>query len=445
MAENTVFQRKPGWAEETVFYQFYPMGFCGAPFENDGVAADRITKVMDWIPHLQKLHVGAVYFSPVFESDSHGYDTRDYTKIDCRLGTNEAFRKVCDALHQAGIGVVLDGVFNHVGRGFWAFQDVKQNREASPYKDWFCINFGGNSNYNDGFWYEGWEGHFELVKLNLHNPQVVDYLLSCVAGWMEEFSIDGLRLDVAYSLDEGFLRRLHDFCMEKDPGFFLMGEMIHGDYKRIVNPQMLQSATNYECYKGLYSSFNSLNMFEMGHSLARQFGPEDWTLYRGMHLVCFADNHDVTRIYSILQDKNQLPALYGVLFGMPGIPCLYYGSEWGAPGEKSQGDPALRPCFEAPVENELSEFVGKLAKIKRESAALCHGDFKNETLMNKQWVMRRSCPEETVLVAVNADKEAFTIGCQHHGKAVELLSGETVDVQGQIPLQPYEVKFLKLC
>jgi cyclomaltodextrinase len=445
MAENTVFQRKPGWAEETVFYQFYPMGFCGAPFENDGVAADRITKVMDWIPHLQKLHVGAVYFSPVFESDSHGYDTRDYTKIDCRLGTNEAFRKVCDALHQAGIGVVLDGVFNHVGRGFWAFQDVKQNREASPYKDWFCINFGGNSNYNDGFWYEGWEGHFELVKLNLHNPQVVDYLLSCVAGWMEEFSIDGLRLDVAYSLDEGFLRRLHDFCMEKDPGFFLMGEMIHGDYKRIVNPQMLQSATNYECYKGLYSSFNSLNMFEMGHSLARQFGPEDWTLYRGMHLVCFADNHDVTRIYSILQDKNQLPALYGVLFGMPGIPCLYYGSEWGAPGEKSQGDPALRPCFEAPVENELSEFVGKLAKIKRESAALCHGDFKNETLMNKQWVMRRSCPEETVLVAVNADKEAFTIGCQYHGKAVELLSGETVDVQGQIPLQPYEVKFLKLC
>ncbi|MEE0729077.1 MAG: alpha-amylase family glycosyl hydrolase, partial [Oscillospiraceae bacterium] len=204
------------------------MGFCGAPFENDGVERNRISKVKEWIPHLQQLNVGAVYFSPVFESDTHGYDTRDYRKLDCRLGTNEAFREVCTALHEAGIRVVLDGVFNHVGRGFWAFQDVLKNREASPYRDWFHINFGGNSNYNDGLWYEGWEGHFELVKLNLQNPAVVDHLLSCVEFWMQEFGIDGLRLDVAYSLDENFLRRLRGFCQERDPGFFLLGEMIHG-------------------------------------------------------------------------------------------------------------------------------------------------------------------------------------------------------------------------
>ena len=241
--------RIPGWANETVFYQIYPMGFCGAPFENDGVERNRISKVKEWIPHLQQLNVGAVYFSPVFESDTHGYDTRDYRKLDCRLGTNEAFREVCTALHEAGIRVVLDGVFNHVGRGFWAFQDVLKNREASPYRDWFHINFGGNSNYNDGLWYEGWEGHFELVKLNLQNPAVVDHLLSCVEFWMQEFGIDGLRLDVAYSLDENFLRRLRGFCQERDPGFFLLGEMIHGDYKRIMNPEMLHSVTNYECYK----------------------------------------------------------------------------------------------------------------------------------------------------------------------------------------------------
>ena len=182
------------WAQSAVFYQIYPMGFCGAPFENDGVAVNRIQKVKEWIPHLEKLGIGAIYFSPVFQSDTHGYDTRDFKKIDCRLGTNQEFKEVCDALHQAGIRVVLDGVFNHVGRGFWAFQDVKEKREASPYKDWFHINFGGNSGYNDGFWYEGWEGHYELVKLNLQNPAVVDYLLDCVGGWMEEFSIDGLRL-----------------------------------------------------------------------------------------------------------------------------------------------------------------------------------------------------------------------------------------------------------
>ncbi len=437
-------KNEPGWQNSAVFYQIYPMGFCGAPLENDGAQAHRILKVKDWIPHLQKLGIDAVYFSPVFESDSHGYDTRDYRKIDCRLGTNEDFQDVSNALHEAGIRVVLDGVFNHVGRGFWAFQDVLKSREGSPYRDWFHIDFGGNSCYNDGLWYEGWEGHYELVKLNLQNPAVADYLLECVEYWMEEFGIDGLRLDVAYMLNEDFMRRLHGYCLQRDPAFFLLGEMIHGDYNRIMNPDMLHSVTNYECYKGLYSAFNSMNMFEIAHSLARQFGPENWTLYRDKHLLCFADNHDVTRIHSILQDKNQLMPLYAVLFCMPGIPCVYYGSEWGADGEKKDGDPALRPCFDAPVENELTEFLGKLARAKKESRALCFGDFKNETLLNKQWVMRRSCPEETVLMAVNAEGTEFTVNCSHHGPALDLLTGEQTELQGSIRLPPYGAAVLKL-
>lgn len=112
------------WAYESVFYQIYPLGFCGAPFENDSKEESRILKVIDWIPHIKKLGANAIYFSPVFDSDTHGYNTRDYRKIDCRLGTNEDFAKVCKELHENGIKVVLDGVFNHVGRGFWAFQDV---------------------------------------------------------------------------------------------------------------------------------------------------------------------------------------------------------------------------------------------------------------------------------------------------------------------------------
>ncbi len=437
-------QKEINWQDSTVFYQIYPLGFCGAPFENDGKEAHRILKVKEWVPHLEKLGIGAVYFSPVFESDTHGYDTRDYRKLDCRLGTNEDFKKVCRSLHEAGIRVVLDGVFNHVGRGFWAFQDVLKNRENSPYKDWFYLNFGGDSCYHDGLWYEGWEGHFELVKLNLQNPAAVDYLLDCVGFWIEEFGIDGLRLDVAYLLDEDFMRRLHAYCKEKDPAFFLVGEMIHGDYNRIMNDSMLDSVTNYECYKGLYSAFNSLNLFEIAHSLQRQFGPENWTLYRGKHLLCFADNHDVTRIYSILQDKKQIFPLYAVLFCMPGIPCLYYGSEWGAQGDKKDGDPALRPCFEGPEENELTRFLGKLSRAKAASRALCYGDFGNETLLNKQWVMRRSCEGETVLLAVNAEGADFTINCSYSGPAEELLSGEKTELSGSIQLPPYGVKLYRL-
>ena len=265
------------WAYESVFYQIYPLGFCGAPFENDGVLTHRILKVKEWIPHMKKLGINAIYFSPVFESDTHGYNTRDYTKIDCRLGTNEDFKEICDALHEEGIKVVLDGVFNHVGRGFFAFQDVLKNRESSPYKDWFQINFGGNSNYNDGLWYEGWEGNFDLVKLNLYNPAVVEHILSAIKGWVEEFDIDGLRLDVAYCLTPDFLKQLRNFTNGVKEDFFLVGETLHGDYNQWMNPQMLHSVTNYECYKGLFSSFNSMNMFEIVHSLLRQFGPENWT------------------------------------------------------------------------------------------------------------------------------------------------------------------------
>lgn len=163
------------WAEESVIYQIYPLGMCGAPFENDGVQAHRILRVQEWIPHLEKLGITAVLFNPLFESDTHGYNTRDYRKVDVRLGTNEDLKKVCGALHEAGIRVIFDGVFNHVGRGFGPFQDVLKNREGSPYRDWFYIHFDGNDGYNDGLWYEGWEGNYDLVKLNLDNPAVCDF------------------------------------------------------------------------------------------------------------------------------------------------------------------------------------------------------------------------------------------------------------------------------
>lgn len=433
------------WAYENVFYQIYPLGFCGAPFENDGVLEHRILKVNDWIPHIEKLGANAIYFSPVFESDTHGYNTRDYTKIDTRLGTNEDFQSVCKNLHKAGIKVVLDGVFNHVGRGFWAFQDVLEKRWDSPYKDWFHISFDGNSNYNDGLWYEGWEGNYDLVKLNLRNEDVIQHIFSCINGWVEEFDIDGLRLDVAYCLDHDFLRRLRSFCDGLKPDFFLVGETLHGDYNQWMNDSMLHSVTNYECYKGLYSSFNSMNMFEINRSLLRQFGPDNWTLYKGKHLLSFVDNHDVTRVASILSNENHLPLIYALAFGMPGIPCVYYGSEWGAKARKEEGDPALRACFEKPKWNDLTTFISKLAEAKKHSNALNYGDFRSVLLTNRQCIFERKTDSERVLVAINADDQPFMAhfdaGC---GTAVDLITGETHDFGGGSELAPYSAAYWKM-
>lgn len=433
------------WAYEGIFYQIYPIGFCGAPTANDGKTVSRILKLKEWSGYLESLGISSILLNPIFESDNHGYDTRDYKKIDCRLGTNEDFADVCKDLHAHNVRIVLDGVFNHVGRGFWAFIDVQEKKWNSPYKDWFCINFDGDSCYNDGFWYEGWEGHFELVKLNLANPAVVDYLLECVKGWIDEFDIDGLRLDVAYCLDRNFMKRLRSYCQELKPDFALIGEVLFGDYNQIVNDEMLHSCTNYECYKGIYSSFNSMNMFEIAHSLNRQYGPEQWCIYRGKHLMSFVDNHDVTRIASILTNKNHLPLTYGLLLGMPGVPCIYYGSEWGEEGVKApNNDYALRPCFEEPKPNELTEQIKKMIHVRTKSNALCHGSYRNVVLTNHQLIFERKTDDDRILVAINASDAPFTASNgELWGSMTDLLTGSEIQMNGQLELPPYSVQYLK--
>ena len=433
------------WAYESVFYQIYPMGFTGVPFENDGILRHGILRVIDWIPHIKELGCNAIYFSPVFESDTHGYNTRDYKKIDTRLGTNEDFKQVCDKLHESGFRVVLDGVFNHVGRGHFAFLDVLKNRENSPYLHWFNIDLGGNDAWNDGLWYEGWEGNYDLVKLNLQNEEVVQYLFDSVRFWVEYFQIDGIRLDVAYCLDENFMRRLRSFTDSLKSEFFLLGEAVHGDYNRLANDGMLHSVTNYECYKGIYSALNSMNMFEIVHSLLRQFGPEQWTLYKGKHLLSFVDNHDVSRIASALNNEKHLPLAFAFIFGMPGIPCIYYGSEWGFKADKSQGDPALRPYFEQYEKNELTNYISHLAKAKKTSKALNYGDFQSVVLNNKQCIFARRAEDETVLVCINAEENEYTAHFNAESNtAVDLLTGNEYEFNGSFTMKGYGSYFLKL-
>lgn len=433
------------WYDEAVFYQIYPLGFCDALYNNDGVVVSRIGKVKEWIPHMKKLGINAIYFSPVFDSEYHGYDTRDFRKIDPRLGTNDDFADVVRELHQNDIRVIIDGVFNHVGREFFAFKDVQEKKWESQYKDWFNLNFDGNSSYNDGFWYEGWEGYYNLVKLNLRNDNVVNYLLDCIKSWVEEFDIDGLRLDVAYLLDHNFMRRLRAFSKDLKEDFFLLGEMLHGDYNTIVNDDMLHSATNYECYKGLYSSFNSMNMFEIAHSIQRQFGKEQWCLYRGKHLLTFVDNHDVNRIASTLTNKKHLPLIYGLMCSMPGIPCIYYGSEWGAEGVKANGsDNDIRKSYDVPEWNELTEVVAACAKAAATEKALQYGDYTMLVLTNHQYVFRREFEGERIIVAINASDSPyvahFDAGC---GKAVDLVTGKDHDFGGGSEIQPYTIAYWK--
>jgi glycosidase len=323
---------------------------------------------------------------------------------------------------------------------------VLKNRESSPYVSWFSrIAFDGNSNYNDGLWYEGWEGNYDLVKLNLRNEDVIQHIFSAIRGWVEEFDIDGLRLDVAYCLDHDFMRRLRSFCNDLKPDFFLLGETLHGDYNQIMNDDMLHSVTNYECYKGLHSSFNSMNMFEINHSLLRQFGPENWTLYKGKHLLSFVDNHDVTRVASILNNPKHLPLIYAIAFGMPGIPCVYYGSEWGAEGKKEEGDPKLRLSYDEPQWNELTDWISALAEAKKTSKALQYGNFTSTVLTNGQCVFQREWEGERVYVAVNATDQpfhaGFDAGC---GEAVDLISGDTVSIGGGVELPAYSAYFLKV-
>lgn len=433
------------WYDEAVFYQIYPLGFCDALYNNDGVVVSRIGKVKEWIPHMKKLGVNAIYFSPVFDSEYHGYDTRDFRKIDPRLGTNEDFADVVKELHKNDIRVIIDGVFNHVGREFFAFKDVQEKKWESQYKDWFNLSFDGNSSYNDGFWYEGWEGYYNLVKLNLRNDNVVNYLLDCIKSWVEEFDIDGLRLDVAYLLDHDFMRRLRAFSKDLKEDFFLLGEMLHGDYNTIVNDDMLHSATNYECYKGLYSSFNSMNMFEIAHSIQRQFGKEQWCLYRGKHLLTFVDNHDVNRIASTLTNKKHLPLIYGLMCSMPGIPCIYYGSEWGAEGVKANGsDNDIRKSYDVPEWNELTEVVAACAKAAATEKALQYGDYTMLVLTNHQYVFRREFEGERIIVAINASDSPyvahFDAGC---GRAVDLVTGKDHDFGGGSEIQPYTIAYWK--
>ena len=411
------------WYERGVFYHMYPLGMTGAPKHNDATeVTNRFEELDKWISHIRSLGANAIYIGPLFESTSHGYDTRDYKLVDRRLGDNGSFRKFVDQCHQEGIKVVVDGVFNHTGREFFAFKDIQEKRWDSPYKDWYKgVNFDWQSPCGDSFGYEAWQGHFELPCLNLFNPDVRSYLFDVIRFWIDEFDIDGIRLDCANVLDFNFMKemRSHTEAMKED--FWLMGEVIHGDYSRWVNNEMLHSVTNYELHKSLYSGFNDHNFFEIAHNVRRLEAI-------GRQLYTFVDNHDEDRIATKLKLREHLFPIYICLFTLPGIPSIYYGGEWGVEGKRTNtSDEALRPAIsieqEGELHCELTDLIAQLGQIHSQQEPLHTGRYQELLLTNRQYAFARHGEDSVIITAVNNDDEPAELAIP-----VPLQAGEAVNL-----------------
>ena len=406
------------WYDEAVFYHIYPLGLTGAPAQNPyGEPVHRLQQLLPWIDHIRSIGCNALYIGPLFESVGHGYETTDYKKLDSRLGVNADLTAFVAACHEAGIRVILDGVFNHTGRDFFAFKDIQQNRENSAYRDWYCnVNFWGNTEYNDGFSYDNWGGFNLLAKLNQKNPAVRDYICDVIRFWVSEFDIDGIRLDAADVLDFDFMKALRHVADHVKTDFWLMGEVIHGEYSRWVNQDTLHSVTNYHLHKALYSGHNDHNYFEIAHTVKRLYDmggnrPD------GLRLYNFVDNHDVERIYTKLSNKAHMVPVHILLYTLPGIPSIYYGSEFGIEGRKERySDASLRPCLHledyssALTENPVTSLIARLGQIHAEEKALSYGHYRELSLTTRQYAFARQLDGRNVIITVNNDDAPASFG-----------------------------------
>ena len=428
------------WYDEAVFYHIYPLGMLGAEKENSyDKVTHRLPELKKWLPLIKDNGFNAIYIGPLFESVGHGYETTDYKKLDSRLGDNKDLKEFVAECHKKGIKVIFDGVFNHTGRDFFAFQDIKNNRENSQYRDWYCnVNFWGNNEYNDGFSYDNWGGYNLLVKLNQRNPAVKDYICDVIRFWVSEFDVDGIRLDAADVLDFDFMKALRGVADVVKPEFWLMGEVIHGDYTRWVNEGTLHSVTNYTLHKALYSGHNDHNYFEIAHTVKRLY-EMGGNKPDGLKLYNFTDNHDVERIITKLNNKSNYYPAHILSYTLPGIPSVYYGSEYGIEGRKEKGsDASLRPELkiedykDALKNNSYTQFIARLGAMRQSAPVLSYGDYVQVTLTNRQYVFTRNTAEATAIVAVNNDENPATVygGGIRDGEYVGALSGARIQVSG---------------
>ncbi len=412
------------WIRDTVWWHVYPLGFFDAEKNSlppDAAPNPRLRSFEPWLDYLTDLGCNGILLAPLFSSDSHGYDTANFYNLDSRLGTNADLIWLIERCRERNFRVVFDGVFNHVGRSFGPFQDVKQNRQGSRFASWFLIDWN-NTHNDDGFSYANFEGHHRLVKLNHHNPEVVDYVVNVMNHWLAS-GISGWRLDAAYAVPSSFWAQVLDRVRERFPDAWIFGEIIHGDYSHSVRQGHLESVTQYELWKSIWSALNDRNFFELSHALNRNNDFNNVFLPN-----VFLGNHDVTRIATELKDDRDVELALTVLCTIPGTPSIYYGDEqlWKARKEKRPGgDDAIRPAFPSNPEQLVGnpatyERYRELLWLRRNNAWVASGRVKMITLTNQTLVYETKFESDKILVALNVSESEFIV---HSSAGLSLIAG----------------------
>lgn len=334
----------PDWVEHVMWWHVYPLGFVGAPDEAPpaGTPVHRLGHLEAWLDYVVGLGLSGLMLGPVFTSQTHGYDTVDHLAIDPRLGDEHDLRSLVDAAHARGIRVVLDGVFNHVGRGFGAFQQALADGPGGPADDWFRLTWPPGAGPGTEPDYEDFEGHHALVALDHSSPVVVDHVVAVLNHWLDR-GVDGWRLDAAYAVPAEFWAAVLPRVRAAHPDAYIFGEVLHGDYVAAVTEAGFDAVTQYELWKAIWSSLNDANLFELAWALERHN-----SFVAAFAPVTFVGNHDVTRIASRLTDVRHLPHAVVLLMTLGGTPAVYAGDEQGLRGIKEErigGDDEIRPLF----------------------------------------------------------------------------------------------------
>ena len=397
----------PSWVKHAVWWQVYPLGFVGA--ERDARGPDqpvvhRLRGLIDWLDYARELGASGLALGPIFASETHGYDTVDHFRIDARLGDEGDFDALIAAAHDRGLRVLLDGVFNHVGRGHPAFRQVLAEGPSAPTASWFRLSWPDGAAAGTEPGYADFEGHRRLMALNHDDPAVVEYVAGVMRHWLAR-GADGWRLDAAYAVPTSFWARVLPSVRAAHPDAYVVGEVIHGDYAAAVHEGGLDSVTQYELWKAIWSALNDRNLFELAWALTRHNG-----YLESFAPLTFVGNHDVTRIASQLLDERHLTHALAVLFTVGGTPSVYAGDEQAFRGIKEHrpgGDDEIRPAFPAgPAELaafgwETYRLHQRLIGLRRRHAWVYRAQTEVLTLANEHLVYVARHAGDALIVALN--------------------------------------------
>lgn len=338
--------------DRSIWWHVYPLGFAGCPIrdrrpDDAGVGLGRLT---EWLGYAVGLGVDGLLLGPVFESATHGYDTLDHFRVDRRLGSEADLVALLDGAGSRGLRVVLDGVFNHVGRRHPLFEQAMREGPDSYAAQHFRIEWSSGTPHPEVF-----EGHAGLVALDLTRAPAQDLVVEVMCHWLDR-GVAGWRLDAAYAVAPWAWRTILDRVRARHPRAVFLGEVLHGDYGAFARASGMDSVTQYELWKGIWGSIADRNLFELDWALRRH-----GEFAREVVPLTFVGNHDVTRIASRVGADGALVAL-AVLVTVAGSPCVYAGDERAWLGHKEErlgGDDAVRPAFPAgPEELDRTDPAG---------------------------------------------------------------------------------------